>query len=107
MTRPVIFIPEPCPARSLEVVPERFEIRQDDATRRYEEDELIAAQQGVTALAITSREHVTARVIEAASDLKVIGKTGARPTNVDMAAARLGASPWSGRPPPMAGAWPR
>lgn len=87
MTRPVIFIPEPFPARALEVIPDRFEARQGDATRRCEEDELIAALQGVTALAITSREHITARVIEAASGLKVIGKTGARPTNVDMAAA--------------------
>ena len=87
MTRPVIFLPEPFPAKSLEVVPDRFEIRQGDATRRYEEDELIAALQGVTALAITSREQVTARAIEAAGDLKVIGKTGARPVNVDMTAA--------------------
>ena len=87
MTRPVIFLPEPFPERSLEVVPSRFEIRQGDATRRCEEDELIAALQGVTALAITSREQVTARVIAAAGELEVIGKTGARPTNVDMAAA--------------------
>lgn len=87
MTRPVIFLPEPFPPTSLEVIPELFEIRQGDTTRRYEEDERNSALQGMTALAITSREQITARVIGAASDLKAIGKTGAIPTNVDKAAA--------------------
>lgn len=88
MKRPVIFIPEPFPAGALDAVPSRFEVVQGDAARACSEDELIEALQGVQALAVTSREQVTARVIDGAPDLRVIGKSGARPANVDMDAAR-------------------
>ena len=84
----VILIPEPFPERSLRVVPPQFEIRQGNAERPWREDELIDALEGVCALAITSRERITARVIENAPALRVIGKSGARPTNVDTDAAR-------------------
>ena len=83
----VILIPEPFPERSLRVVPPHYEIRQGNAERRYREDELIDALQDVCALAITSRERITARVIDNAPALRVIGKSGARPTNVDADAA--------------------
>ena len=85
----VILITEPYPERSLEVVPPHYEIRQGTAERPYREDELIDALEGVVALAITSRERITARVIENAPALRVIGKSGAPPTNVDTHAARL------------------
>ena len=88
MKRPVILIPEPFPAGALDVVPSRFEVVQGDAARACSEDELIEALKGVSALAVTSREQVTARVIDRAPDLRVIGKSGARPANVDMDAAR-------------------
>ena len=84
----VILIPEPFPDRSLRVVPPHYEIRQGNAGRPCGEDELIDALEGVSALAITSRERVTARVIDNAPALRVIGKSGARPTNVDAGAAR-------------------
>lgn len=86
----VILIPEPYPERSLRVVPPHYEIRQGNAERAYREDELIDALEGVSALAITSRERITARVIDGAPALRVIGKSGARPTNVDVEAARRG-----------------
>ena len=86
----VILIPEPYPERSLRVVPPHYEIRQGNAERAYREDELIGALEGVSALAITSRERITARVIDGAPALRVIGKSGARPTNVDVEAARRG-----------------
>ena len=89
MTRKeVILITEPYPERSLRVVPARYEIRQGNAERPYREDELIEALDGVSALAVTSRERITARIIDGAPSLKVIGKSGARPTNVDTEAAR-------------------
>ena len=88
MKRPVIFIPEPFPAGALDAVPPAFEVVQGDAARACSEDELIEALKGVSALAVTSREQVTARVIDRAPDLRVIGKSGARPANVDMDAAR-------------------
>lgn len=88
MERGAIFIPEPFPEKSLQVVPSDFEIRQGNAERRYLEDELIDALRDVCALAITSREHITARVIDNAPSLKVIGKSGARPANVDVDAAK-------------------
>ena len=84
MTKPVILIPEPFPVKALEVIPDGYQIVEGDPTRRFEEDELIEALEGVTALAITSREQVTRRVIENAPSLKVIGKSGARPANVDV-----------------------
>ena len=88
MREGIILIPEPFPERSLQVVPPHFEIRQGNAQRRHCEDELIDALEGVSALAITSRERITARVIDAAPALRVIGKSGARPANVDAEAAR-------------------
>ena len=87
-SKQVILIPEPFPERSLQAVPPHFEIRQGNADRRLLEDELIHALEDVSALAITSRERITARVIENAPALRVIGKSGARPTNVDAQAAR-------------------
>ena len=86
--RGVILIPEPFPERSLRVVPPRFEIHQGNAERPLREDELIEAARDASALAITSRERITARIIENAPVLRVIGKSGARPTNVDAEAAR-------------------
>ena len=88
MRKGVILIAEPYPERSLQVVPAHHEIRQGNAERPYREEELIDALEGVSALAITSRERITARVIDSAPALRVIGKSGARPTNVDTQAAR-------------------
>ena len=88
MTRPVIFIPEPFPPKALAAVPAGFRIVEGEAGRALSEDELIRALEGVAALAVTSREQVTARVIEQAPALRVIGKSGARPANVDLEAAR-------------------
>ena len=84
----IILIPEPFPEPSLQVVPPQYAIRQGSAERAYREDELIDALGDVCALAITSRERITARVIDNAPALRVIGKSGARPTNVDADAAR-------------------
>ena len=88
MRKGVILIAEPYPERSLRVVPPHYEIRQGNPARPYREDELIEALEGVSALAITSRERITARIIDGAPSLRVIGKSGARPTNVDADAAR-------------------
>lgn len=84
----VVFAPEPFPEAAVATLPARFTVRQGRVGRAYDEDELIAALGDVDALAINSRDPITARVIDAAPRLKVIAKAGSKPTsNVDMAAA--------------------
>jgi D-3-phosphoglycerate dehydrogenase / 2-oxoglutarate reductase len=84
----VIFIPEPFPERSVQLLGPQFEVRQGRAGAAYSEAELIDALSDVHAIAINSRDPVTARVIETAPCLKVIAKAGSKPmSNVDFAAA--------------------
>src|SRR5262245_35948410 len=51
------------------------------------EDDLVAAVRGVHALVVRSATKVTRRVIEAAPDLRVIGRAGVGVDNVDVEAA--------------------
>jgi D-3-phosphoglycerate dehydrogenase len=83
-----VAIPEPFPEAALEVLDERFEVRQGRAGPRIEEEELIDFVRGAHAVAVYSRDHVTRRVLEASPDLRVIAKGGSKPTsNVDFDAA--------------------
>ena len=83
-----VFIPEPFPEQSLRVLDARFEVRQGRAGAAYTEDELVGLLADVDAVAINSRDPLTARVIESSRRLKVIAKAGSKPTsNVDLAAA--------------------
>ena len=84
----VIFIPEPFPESALATLDGRFEIRQGRAGEAYSEAELSMVLADVDAIAINSRDPITARVIESAPRLRVIAKAGSKPTsNVDLAAA--------------------
>jgi D-3-phosphoglycerate dehydrogenase len=67
---------------------DRFEVRQGRAGEAYSEEELASLLVDVDAIAINSRDLITARVIESAIHLRVIAKAGSKPTsNVDLEAA--------------------
>lgn len=84
----VVFAPEPFPQRAVATLDGRFEVRQGRAGAAYSQDELCALLGDVDAIAINSRDPITARVLESAPRLRVIAKAGSKPTsNVDMAAA--------------------
>lgn len=84
----VVFAPEPFPESALGALPGRFQLRQGRHGRAFTEDELVDAVGDVDALAINSRDPITARVLAAAPRLRVIAKAGSRPSsNVDIAAA--------------------
>ncbi len=84
----VVFIPEPFPAQSLGTLGARFEVRQGRTGAAYSEAELAKLLVDVDAIAISSRDPITARVIESAPRLRVIAKAGSKPSsNVDLAAA--------------------
>ncbi|MEP6608381.1 MAG: hydroxyacid dehydrogenase [Burkholderiaceae bacterium] len=84
----VVFVPEPFPEAALGVLDDRFEVRQGRDGKAYSEAELAGLLADVDALAIYSRDQVSASVLEAAKQLRVIAKGGSKPTsNVDMAAA--------------------
>ena len=84
----VVVIPEPVPARAVATLPPQFEVRQGRPGAAYDEAGLAALIRDADAIAINSRDPVTARVIEAAPHLVVIAKAGSKPTsNVDLAAA--------------------
>src|SRR5207302_2815596 len=83
-----IFITEPKDHPALERLRGLGEVRQGPENRRMEEGELADAVSGVHAVLITSRDRITGPMIERAERLRVIGKFGARPENVDWNAAR-------------------
>lgn len=84
----VIFAPEPFPQRAVAMLPARFHVRAGRSGPAFSEAELEGLVGDVDALAINSRDPITARVIAAAPRLKVIAKAGSKPTsNVDLAAA--------------------
>jgi D-3-phosphoglycerate dehydrogenase len=84
----VIFIPEPFPERSVQLLGPEFEVRQGRTGAAWSEDELIGVLGDVDAIAVNSRDPITARVIDGAPRLKVIAKAGSKPTSsVDFAAA--------------------
>ena len=84
----IVFAPEPIPPEAVARIRDTAEVRQGASGRGLSEDDLARAVGDVDALLITSREAVSAKVIAAAPRLKVITKAGARPDNVDFAAAR-------------------
>ena len=84
-----IVVPEPFPASALALLDERFDVRVGRSGAAYGEDELIALAGQADALAIYSRDRISARVLAALPQLKVIAKGGSRPSsNVDIEAAR-------------------
>src|SRR5437763_9614704 len=83
-----IFITEPKDHPALERLRGLGEVRQGPENRRMEEGELADEVSGVHAVLITSRDRITGLMIERAERLRVIGKFGARPENVDWNAAR-------------------
>lgn len=83
-----VFIAEPFPEAACAVIRDIAEVRLGVADRAYTEEELSREVRDVHGLVVTSRDCVTARVIEAAPRLRVITKSGARPVNVDVEAAR-------------------
>jgi D-3-phosphoglycerate dehydrogenase len=84
----VVFVPEPFPEASLRVLDARYEVRQGRAGAAYSEAEMMKCLLDVDAIAITSRDPMTARIIASAPRLRVIAKAGSKPTSsVDMAAA--------------------
>jgi D-3-phosphoglycerate dehydrogenase len=84
----VIFVPEPFPEGALATLDSRFELRLGRSGSAYSEAELERLMADVDAIAIYSRDRITARVLESAKQLRVIAKGGSKPTsNVDIAAA--------------------
>jgi D-3-phosphoglycerate dehydrogenase len=82
------FITEPREHPALEHLREIAEIRQGPSNRRMDERELSDELRNAHAILITSRDSVTGAMIERAAGLRVIGKFGARPENVDWDTAR-------------------
>lgn len=88
-SRWVVAIPEPFPEAALEMLDERFAIRQGRSGPRFEEQKLISFIRGAHAVAIYSRDFITRIVLEASPELRVIAKGGSKPTsNVDIDAAQ-------------------
>ncbi len=83
-----IFITEPKDHPALERLRRLGEVRQGPQDRRMEERELADEIHSAHAVLITSRDRITRPMIERAARLRVIGKFGARPENVDWDAAR-------------------
>lgn len=85
---PRVFVPEPLPEAALQPLRAMAEIVQGAQDRPCTTAELVAAARRCAAFVITSRDRITREVIQAGPQLKVIAKTGAKPSNVDLAAAR-------------------
>jgi D-3-phosphoglycerate dehydrogenase len=84
-----VFIPEPEWEESHKILEEIAQVKVGAPGVMYTEDKLIKEIKDVDALIITSQQHVTKKVIEAANKLKVIVKYGSKPgiDNVDLDAA--------------------
>ena len=84
-----VFIPEPEWEESHKILEEIAQVKVGASGVTYTEDKLIKEINDVDALIITSQQHVTEKVIEAANKLKVIVKYGSKPgmDNVDLDAA--------------------
>lgn len=78
-----IFITEPRDHPVLARLREIGEVRQGPPNRRMDETELAGELRDAHAVLITSRDHITGPMIDQAHALRVIGKFGARPENVD------------------------
>lgn len=85
---PRIFVPEPLPEAALQPLRAIAEVIQGVQDRPCSTMELLEAAKCCAAFVITSRDSITREVIAAGPQLKVIAKTGAKPNNVDIAAAR-------------------
>jgi D-3-phosphoglycerate dehydrogenase / 2-oxoglutarate reductase len=83
-----VFITEPRNHPALSRLREIGEVRQGPPNRRMNEKELADELREAHAVLITSRDHITGPMIEQAGVLRVIGKFGARPENVDWETAR-------------------
>ena len=83
-----IFITEPRDHPALARLREIGDVRQGPPNRRMDEGELADELRNAHAVLITSRDQITGTMIERAAALRVIGKFGARPENVDWETAR-------------------
>ena len=83
-----VFITEPRVHPAVARLREIADIRQGPSDRRMGERELSDELRDAHAVLITSRDRVTGAMIDRAVRLRVIGKFGARPENVDWDAAR-------------------
>lgn len=84
-----VFIPEPEWEESHKILEEIAEVKVGTPNIVYTEEKLIREVKDADALIITSQQHVTRKVIQAANKLKVIVKYGSKPgiDNVDLDAA--------------------
>ena len=82
-----VFVPEPLNSDAYAVLTGVATVVDGRWDHPYGEAELARIAADFDALVITSREAVSRQVLEAAPRLKAIGKAGARPSNVDFAAA--------------------
>jgi phosphoglycerate dehydrogenase-like enzyme len=85
--RPSVFIPEPFPSSSLTPLAGVADIRQGPTGRACDPDELLRGARLSDALVITSRDRITRDVIDGSPRLRIIAKSGAKPSNVDFDAA--------------------
>lgn len=86
--KPVFFIPEFREPRELlqKLLSPHGEIR-DGGSRKWTEEELVRGAKDWDAIIVTSRERITARVIEAADRLRIVAKIGVGVENIDIPAA--------------------
>lgn len=84
-----VFIPEPEWEESHKILEEIAQVKVGEPCVKYTEDRLVREIKDIDALIITSQQHITKKVIEAANKLKVIVKYGSKPgiDNVDLDAA--------------------
>lgn len=86
--KPVFFIPEfREPRETLRRLLEPHGEIRDGGARKWTEEELVRAAGSWDAIIVTSREQITARVIEAADRLRIVAKIGVGVENIDIPAA--------------------
>ena len=83
-----VLVADPVSARGVEEISRGGLLEVDvHAGKTLSEDELIAKILGYSALVVRSQTKVTARVLAAATDLRVVGRPGVGVDNVDVEAA--------------------
>src|SRR5438105_3414271 len=82
-----ILVCDPVASKGIELLRQRPEFQVEVLPKRFSEDELLPVVKDVVALLVRSETKVTRRVIEAAPQLRVVGRAGVGVDNVDDKAA--------------------
>src|SRR5215471_18172256 len=82
-----VLVCDPVSAKAVSLLQQRPEFEVVVLPKRLSEDELLPVVRDVTAMVVRSETKVTRRVIEAATNLRVVGRAGVGVDNVDVEAA--------------------